>query len=271
MLLRLVGTWACCRQLAQRCALLGEAFPKVGVCRIAASRGGARLLQWGWDQNLRDGSADLAAAAVDEGDLETLRLAVQLAPASRTEDVCARAARAGRGDLLAAALAGGCPWDLLASRSAACGGHLDILRQAWADERWIDWANVVALAAGCGHLEVLQWAHGERPYYLQPFLCEVAAAGGQLAVLRWLRGQGGPWRDDTACAAASGGLSSGMWQLWTRRYGIQPPSGSLSEEPWLELLQWAVTEGCPLDVWECRQAATGRPKTLAWLSSVDDR
>ena len=261
------------QDLARRCERLGSPLPAVQVCYLAAKRGDARALQWGWEQGSRDDVHHLVAVAAKSGDLSTLRLAVQLMPAAQDAKACPWIAWAGCGELLAAALAGGYPWNDMACTFAALRGHLDVLRQILASGQPMNWIGVWVAAVSCGHLAVLQWAAGHALAELQALdrICEYAAAGGQLGALRWLRQNGCQWDAWTLFAAASGGADSDLLQKMSKVGALHPPPWTLPEAPWLELMQWAVAEGCPLDVTACKTAAADRPKTLAWLSSVDDR
>ena len=163
------------------------------------------------------------------------------------EELCSATAKAGSLDLLQLLRQRGCPWKASdICRSAAAGGHLEVLQWARATRPWYQgvhgrgWdAYTCACAAENGHLEVLQWARASGcDWYADT--CAYAAQQGHLEVLQWARANGCAWDAYTSACAAVG------------RH--------------LEVLRWAMSNGCAWDEELCAMHAGegGLGEVLEW-------
>ena len=167
-------------------------------------------------------------------------------------------------ELLAWAMARGCPWIEAICEDAARGGHLEVLK--WARERRCPWDSWVCVAAADGgHLEVLQWAREHGCEWTEG-TCSAAAQGGHLEVLKWAHEQGCPW-DASTCASAA---YSGHLEVlqWAREHGCPWDSGTCRMAAMgghLEVLKWAREHHCPWNDMTCSYAAVyGYLEVLKW-------
>ena len=175
--------------------------------------------------------------------------------------VCKTAIRLGRLDVLARAVALGCPLEMdgMEEDNPGCWrlalerGRIPIV--AWLRVHRPDGCAWVEAACGVasehGHLPLLQWlrsrdrAGGPCPW--DSLVCEEAACAGHLEILQWARGQQPPceWNTATCSWAAEGGN--------------------------LEVLQWlrAQEPPCPWDEWTPAGAAEkGHLEIIKWCRQV---
>jgi hypothetical protein len=145
--------------------------------------------------------------AVERGYVSTLKCLLRRGLLEEEYLLCALCAAAARiGDLeglKALRLVENFPWDEYTCRSAAKGGHLEVLKWARENECPWDW-RTCAYAAEGGHLEMLKWARANGCPW-DEYTCVHAALGGHLEVLKWARENGCPWNEGTRRIAASKG------------------------------------------------------------------
>jgi len=171
-------------------------------------------------------SAAVPACAAFLGDLELLRLALEL----------------------------GYEWNWATCCSAALNGHLECLK--YARERGCDWSeHTCSRAAENGHLECLKYAH-ERGCPWDELTCAYAASNGQLECLKYLHEHGCPLNEDMCDNAAYHGHLECLkyahergcpWDELTCAYAAKLGN--------LECLKYAHEHGCPWDARTCGTAA----------------
>jgi hypothetical protein len=140
-----------------------------------------------------------------------------------------------------------------------------------------------ANAAHEGHFHVLEWLRKKKcPWDRRS--CNSAACGGQLEILKWLRKEGCPWDSSNCCtnAAYYGHLSVVVWIMENGgdcndgactdcdcsllNICIMAASGGS-----LEVLKWAVGEGCQITAGISRNAAmNGHTHILDWIAEMCD-
>ena len=171
-------------------------------------------------------SAAVPACAAFLGDLELLRLALELGY-ERNWETCCCAALNGHLECLKYAHERGCPLNEVTCANAASNGHLECLK--YAHERGCDWSDLTCeCAASNGHLECLKYAY-EHGCPLNEDMCWYAASNGHLECLKYAHERGCPWN------------------VWT--------CSSAAENGHLECLKYAHEHGCPWDELTCGAAA----------------
>jgi hypothetical protein len=213
---------------------------------------------------------------------------------------CANAASRGHLDVIEWLNANGCPWAASVCVNAALGGHLDVIR--WAKKRGHPWRDGICDAAALrAHLNVLAWAHGKHgcPWSQESKAkaCKRAASRGDVALIEWLLERGcligpktirraaeGGWLDVLKCidirghdwTREEGAYEAAAWGdhmnvlLWLRGRGA-PLSGdgvpyAATRTGNMDMLRWAVDNGCALTSALCSSAAAeGHLTMLMWL------
>ncbi len=123
-------------------------------------------------------------------------------------------------------------------------------------------------AAKNGHLAALQYMCRRHPCAFSSSLSNAAAMGGHLHILQWLSKIDYGWHEFICASAAYGGQLSLLQSLRLWGYRWAHTSGCAAEGGHLDVLQWAVDNGCPLDCDVCTRAAKGgHIKILEWLKS----
>lgn len=134
--------------------------------------------------------------------------------------------------------------DTKITTAAVEGGHLEILMWLIDNDYKMNTDSILE-AVKNGHLDILIWIYDkydpEDPDYLNSMICTVAAGKNQLEVLIWLREKDYQWDTNTSnCAAENGHL---------------------------ELLIWAIDNGCPINYDKANEKATrnGHMKIVNWI------
>jgi len=205
-------------------------------------------------------------AAVQRGEKRFLAYALEVNRDIRNNYwICSSAAEGGHLDLLKWAYANGCQWNEETCWRAARGGHLTLLKWAVKLGCPFGYCATTAAAAG-GHLKVLQWLHAKGcPWGAST--CSAAAACGHMEILEWARASGCPWSVDTCAAAAEEGHLEIL--QWLRANGCEWDEYtclSAARTGRLAVLQWAVANGCLMDVPQCLEYAIGGD-VIDWLEA----
>lgn len=168
----------------------------------------------------------------------------------------------------------------MCERAAARGNlpSLRILRRLG-----VEWGGAVYEAARNGHLQVLEWALWHNAFTdsaldLDILFYMVVEAVGAAAAITWGLGQRlfvtwpGPLHKDTACAtAATEGHLEALRILRARNYPWDSRvTTTAAFNGYLELLQWAYNNGCPINFGECRENAEVNEQlhVVIWLDSL---
>lgn len=204
--------------------------------QVPAGPGNLEILQWArangcaWD-------TETCSWAAYGGKLEILQWA-RANGCSWNAMTCSSAAEMGYLEILKWARTNGCPWDMDTCLFAAFNGHVDILQ--WARAHKCPWNHeVIYTAVEYGQLEVLQWSYdngwpaGDCD---EDYICSSAALYGHLDTLKWARSIGCEWDNDGECISSDN----------------------------LEILQWAIVNGCPSNSISCSRS------TFAWLQANDN-
>lgn len=271
-------------RFAQVCSTARGAVSKhLGLCersrRILARR--ARAL----------GDAGLACVfAVDHGLLDLLAWAL---PRSREHvsqaDLCIRAARVGRADVLAALLRGlrrRLPMRARATieLEAASSGNIEMLELLHPRGRPVRLSTelvrmelvdlrpaselVLPLAALGGHLAAACWLHGRGGCELGELAIAMAARANRLDIVGWLLSHG--CRVSTmACAMAALGGHLDLLQRLVLRCGAPMDASAAAyaaEAGHARIYDWVVSSGCQVDGQAMALAArSGDLAMLGWL------
>lgn len=214
--------------------------------------GSVNLVNWALD--IGADRAGIEEAAVVHAGISVLARLIERGFAFTT--LCEHAAALGDVDRLAWARARGCAWDWRVHANAVRGGHLDVIRWAFAHdcpypamESRIWNPGMLDMAVEGGHVHILDWLH----HNYQPFPIQgdadwtaTAAALGHLDVLKWLRAHGCEWDSSKACSYAA-------------------------EHAHIHILEWAHSNGCDVDdPVVCEYAAgAGHLHVLQWLRAHD--
>lgn len=152
-------------------------------------------------------------------------------------DACDHAAAGGQTTALLMAREAGCPWSAETCCEAARGGHLGTLQ--WLVAKGCPWnEDVLRHSLRAGHPHVAEWAI-EHGCPVDSTIIGWAMASGSLGVVQTLRRLGHEWGYSARNATRRGHL---------------------------DVLKWAVANGCPLDGTACDEAAAGgRLEVLEWL------
>jgi len=149
-------------------------------------------------------------AAVQGGNIECVRLALDNGFSLLESEVCAIAARNGNLEMLKFLRGNGCPFSEETCADAAEGGHLELLR--WARENGCPWDEKTCTgAARGGHLFLLKWVRQNGCPWDEK-TCAGAAGGGYLKILSYLKSNGCPMdRKTHENAAGAGYLNIAKW------------------------------------------------------------
>ena len=131
-------------------------------------------------------------AAVRNGDLETLKWAVEKGYPWDKDTLALDAAHFGHLEILQWAITQGCPLVMEICAVAAGGGHLEVLK--WAREQGCPGNDAIcSFAAGEGRLEVLKWARAQNPPCpWDHWTYDMAKDSGRPEVLQWVIDNGCP-------------------------------------------------------------------------------
>lgn len=262
------------------------------LCAAIAKEGQLELLRWArwngcpWDRRTIHNAAG-------GGHLEVVRWARKNG-CQWDENACAAAAKHGHLEVLKWLHAHGCPWKGNTTIGAAANGHLAILQWAFAQGCPCEWELVLSAAARRADKETLEWGltHGGPCKEV----CAAIAEVGNLELLRWARAEGFPWEPCMfgasvfTSAAPLGNLELLKWAhengcpfqeervgsfrtlpgLPILRWLNEVSSGELfpiqvlsrlirsaAKQGKLEIVQWAVENGCPWTRWISASAASG--------------
>jgi hypothetical protein len=190
--------------------------------------------EWNWET---------CCCAALNGHLECLKYARERG-CDWSEVTCGAAAENGHLDCLKYAHENGCPWDKRTCDNAARYGHLDCLEYAHENGCPWNWATCDN-AARYGHLDCLEYAH-ENGCPWDEVTCEEAAYYGHLECLKYARENGCPWDKQTCDNAAYYG------HLDCLRYAHENgcpwnevTCKDAAENGHLECLKYACAHGCP--------------------------
>ena len=166
--------------------------------------------------------------------------------------------------------------------SAACGGHLEVVKYLAEDRFTFTWSKHIlcAIAAQGGHQKTIQWLWEKGECPLNEITCDYAARGGQLELLMWLKAQGCPWHakpvgvhgeDDYIpgiCSfAATGDKVEVMAWLVTQNCAWDESliMAQCCQVGHLNMVRYLSSMGCPWDESVSENLANGgRLETLQW-------
>ncbi|QBZ81335.1 ankyrin repeat domain containing protein [Pandoravirus celtis] len=153
------------------------------------------------------------------------------------KDACDSAAAGGQIATLSMARDAGCAWSAKTCAKAARGGHLETLQ--WLRANQCPWdEDTPRYAIGARQFDVAEWAI-ERGCPVSLTIILRAMDSGSIRLVQLLRRLGHEWSCSARHAARKGHLN---------------------------LLKWAITDGCPLDGTVCDEAAAGgHLEVLQWL------
>jgi hypothetical protein len=136
------------------------------------------------------------------------------------------------------------------------------------------------LASYHGNFEFINWMklHGSTAW--ESYIKKIAAAQGNLEALKWALDQDQKANDRDNCmyiliinAASGGHLHVIEWlKSNSTNFFLDPHVGVVAaREGRIELLQWAITNGCQWDIYKCCIAAieNSRLKVLIWIKTID--
>jgi len=209
---------------------------------VAASQGHMDVLEW---LHVRDPTVDLALAAdaaARANRWATVQWLCDRGCKLVDPGLCARAVGFKRLDMIEYLRAHGCPWNESSCAEAAVSGQLEALQ--WLRARGCPWGVLTCESAiRERHYAIAEWTldHG-CPY--DASLCATVAMQDALHYLKRLRERGIPWDHVTCKNAAHCGH--------------------------LETLQWAIANGCPHALQECREEATGKghQHVVDWIDGL---
>jgi len=187
---------------------------------------------------------------------------------------------------------------------AAATGRLESLQALLADD-WPCAGTAVVRAAGSGHVHVLEWLHECARIPWCNAASRAAATGGHLPVLQWAVERRLPLDETTVCCAAGAvdpaamhwliekqrlrcrraichclGSAAGTGDISRLQYlrdhhrawgqGALYPISAAAAKGFLNVVQWARSDGCPWDSDACRSAAAGGClQVLQWMRSQE--
>ena len=263
---------------------------------IAADHGNLRMLEWlkGNDFPFEFDRKKISSAAVSKQDnsLEVLQYVMRSCNCPWPDDICDKALEYGRLDILLWAVSNGCPWnpnpnDILfaVACSRVATATPDILN--WiADQNFVfeDAEDCIHCAVVMKNFNFIRWAKSNLlPNFWHDSIIKKAAAAGNLPALIWAA-EIHPESFTSALLgilvqnATSGGHMNVLnWIL--EKYGIFKTAflnrrlcDIAAEKGFVEILQWAVANGCEWDRSHCCGLAIlhQRLKVLIWIKFKAD-
>jgi hypothetical protein len=262
----------------------------------AADHGNLRMLEWlkGNDFPFELNRKEVSSFAVSKRDnsLEVLQYVMRSCNCPWPDDICDKALEYGRLDILLWAVSNGCPWnpnpnDILfaVACSRVATATPDILN--WiADQDFVfeDAEDCIHCAVVMKNFNFIRWAKSNLlPNFWHDSIIKKAAAAGNLPALIWAA-EIHPESFTSALLgilvqnATSGGHMNVLnWIL--EKYGIFKTAflnrrlcDIAAEKGFVEILQWAVANGCEWDRSHCCGLAIlhQRLKVLIWIKFKAD-
>ncbi len=197
------------------------------TCSCAAYSNRLGVLKWAHANGCPFDAREAYIQAITGNQLEMMRYLFDEGHLPEDVQLCSRAARLGRLDILKWLRGKNCPWDVSVSVQSAERKHYELFK--WAIENGCPWAEQAGLwFVEDESMEMLKWLK-QINIKIGTLACANAAYKNNMKLLKWLRGNGCPW-DIGTCFYCVGNNN-------------------------LDMLKWAVANDCPFDSGLCLHLA----------------